>query len=332
MDHILGKLYNFNEDGTYTPLNWDESIVSKAQSDWDKGLAELIKTWNSMSNEEKNAANIETKEEYGFGITSEEDIKRVYETEYGSRPVNDETYWDIFGKNEKNHKYREPVCLEDKDTSSKFSGEGIALLKNIVGLTGTDEQVVEQWKTNLQNEFDDMINSIKINKGFYVARYETSLCNEKAQSKMKRNPVTANVSSANSWYGLYQKEKEYSQQYELKDAVGSSMIWGSQYDQIMMWMKKSGYNVASTTPKTGIIYNNSQITGKEANKDVMNNVNDLLGCCYEWTLEAESTDCRIYRGGCYKYNIDSPSNRGGILGYPEYHNGEASSRMTLYVK
>ncbi|MCI9063891.1 MAG: RNA methyltransferase, partial [Clostridia bacterium] len=177
--------------------------------------------------------------------------------------------------------------------------KGIGLLKSIVKLSGTtDNEILGKWEKQLQGEFDEMIRSVETNKGFYVGRYECSLTDDKTkiQSIKGKTSATAAASSCNTWYGLYQKNKEYSLKNEkLKDVVGSSMIWGSQYDQMMIWMKKNGYDVTSTTPKTGVSYNTSQTTGKENDPDVLNNVYDLLGCNSEWTLDAFDTSNRVYR-------------------------------------
>ena len=148
--------------------------------------------------------------------------------------------------------FREPDVLTGTlhGDASTTEDRGLNLLKEIVGIQGTvgtdNEEMLEKWKTMLQNEFDDMIFSIKLYGGFYVGRYETSLNNGVAQSIKGVTSATAAEDSANTWYGLYQKEKEYSDKNSLTGIVGSTMIWGSQYDQMMIWMQGNGINVASS--------------------------------------------------------------------------------------
>ena len=231
---------------------------------------------------------------------------------------------------------REPDYLPDPDNGDAVTGDdtkGIGLLKSIVGLKGTDAEILDKWKTQLQNEFNDMIDSVGKNKGFYVGRYETSLNeSKKAQSISGVVSATGVEDSANTWYGLYQKEKEYSKQDKLKDVVGSSMIWGSQYDQMMMWMQGNGIKVTEETPKNldgeTTSRNTGRTTGTEP-KDKLANIYDLLGNGYENTLEANNTSYRTGRGGYYD-NSSSPSFRSD--GEPFFTYSGDSSRLALYIK
>ena len=238
---------------------------------------------------------------------------------------------------------REPDYLSDPTKGDVVTGDdskGIALLKSIVGLNGTDEEILTKWKTQLQNEFDEMIKYVEKNKGFYVGRYETSLNAEtnNAQSISGETSATAAKDSANTWYGLYQKEKEYSGQDKLKNVVGSSMIWGSQYDQIMIWMQGNGIDVTSKTPTNleGVTTIKNTGTGSSVGRtgtvstDKLNNVYDLLGNSFEWTLEASYSNARTYRGGYY-YDNFSPSRR-SINGLPYRTDSYLSTRLTLYIK
>ena len=232
---------------------------------------------------------------------------------------------------------REPYYLSDPTNGDAVTGndtKGIGLLKSIVGLNGTDEEILTKWKTQLQNEFDEMVKYVEKNKGFYVGRYETSLNTEtkNAQSISGATSATAEASSANTWYGLYQKEKEYSEKNKLKNVVESSMIWGSQYDQMMMWMQGNGIDVTSTTPKNLEGVKTSRNTTRKTgtvSTDKLNNIYDLLGNSLEWTLEAYSTYSRTYSGGFHGIS-NSPSLRSDDG--PLYTSTNYSTRLTLYIK
>jgi len=179
-------------------------------------------------------------------------------------------------------------------------------------------------KDSLQSDYNNMIKSVNINHGFYVARYEMSLdTNKNAQSKKNVTSADASQTDTNMWYGLYAKAKTYN-----KASVVSSMIWGSQYDAMMNWMAKLGVEVDSETPITGATNNTSRTTGSEEN-DKIKNVYDLLGNSYEWTLEAYDSNSRVIRGGNYDYS-NSPAYRYGIN--PNYTYSDDSSRLTLYIK
>ena len=61
----------------------------------------------------------------------------------------------------------------------------------------------------------------------------------------------------------------------------------------------------------------------------INNIYDLYGCHYEWTLEASGSNNRAERGG-YSWYSFSPASRDNY--YPNYAVSNYSSRATLYVK
>ena len=109
------------------------------------------------------------------------------------------------------------------------------------------------------------------------------------------------------------------------------MIWGSQYDAMMRWMQYNGVDVTSTDSSKlqNAERNIGSITGGENNKDVINNVYDLLGNRYEWTQEANLTSYRVLRGGDYLY-AHSPSLRSNTN--PSNDLAYSGSRFTLYIK
>ena len=79
---------------------------------------------------------------------------------------------------------------------------------------------------------------------------------------------------------------------------------------------------------TNTIRNSYATTGNQE-KDFMKNVFDLYGCHIEWTLEANSTNRRVSRGG-YSRGSNAPSSR--YNNYPSGTNSNYSARLTLYIK
>mgnify|MGYP004502477937 CR=1 FL=1 len=190
-------------------------------------------------------------------------------------------------------------------------------------------------ETLYQEEYDKMVKQVEKYHGFYVGRYEMSLNRNtgEAQSKGGEKSADASESANNKWYGLYTKAKTYAPDtQENTKSVVSSMIWGSQYDAMMRWMQDNGVDVTSTDSSKlqNAVRNTESITGGENNKDVINNVYDILGNRWEWTQEAFITSMRVLRGG--RYNGDySPSVR--YLGSdPSDDNASYGSRFTLYIK
>lgn len=195
--------------------------------------------------------------------------------------------------------YREPDILE-KDISQNITME------------------------SLQDEFNKMSISTEKYGGFYIGRYESSFINNEnfgAIAPIKgKNVATADVPSANTWYGLYNKQKLYK-----VGEVKGGMIWGSQYDAMLRWLVENNIDVTSVIPKKGKAKNETLIAGNEP-KDELCNIYDLLGSRREFTLEAFITNVRVYRSG---YNSNSFS-----LNYRNTYDSTGSycsTRATLYI-
>ena len=133
-----------------------------------------------------------------------------------------------------------------------------------------------------------MIKSIDKYDGFYVSRYEMSKsANNIAASVANVTPLVNDEN--NMWYGLYAYGKTYD-----TSSVGSSMIWGSQYDAMMTWMQ-SGENGVNVTRHIDDDKNSEETTGASTT-DVIKNIYDIYGCHHEYTLEANNNEYRIARG------------------------------------
>ena len=184
---------------------------------------------------------------------------------------------------------REPDILTD-DTCGDASTEGIEKLKNIVGIVGDDTETILNWENQLKREFLDMKTSIETYKGFYIGRYETGNLSTSRAVVAKNNTDINSV----SWYEMYQRSKTIVE----GTGVASSMIWGSQWDATLRWFirqggKKAEY-VYDSTDKGHYIADNPIPTGSESRYSV-NNIYDMAGNEYEWTLEAYSNATRVLR-------------------------------------
>ena len=196
------------------------------------------------------------------------------------------------------------------------------------------------WTSTLyQEEYNKMIKSVSQYGGFYVGRYEMSLNSEtkNAESKYGATSATAESTSAKQWYGLYNKAKTYAPENASQKVV-SSMIWGSQYDAILKWMKGNNINVTSSSPTDLSIGTTSKNTtrvtggannGQTVSKDKLSNIYDLLGNSLEWTQEANNTYYRVIRGGYYNSSL-APSYRS--YDCPTDTLSYDGSRFTLYIK
>ena len=194
------------------------------------------------------------------------------------------------------------------------------------------------WTSTLyQEEYNKMIKSVSQYGGFYVGRYEMSLNSETKNAESKYGATSATAESANQWYGLYNKAKTYAPENASQKVV-SSMIWGSQYDAMLKWMKGNKINVTSSSPTDLSIGTTSKNTtrvtggannGQTVSKDKLSNIYDLLGNSYEWTQEADNTGVRVIRGGYYLHSY-APSNRSS--NFPISTSSFFGSRLALYIK
>ena len=148
---------------------------------------------------------------------------------------------------------------------------------------------------------------------------------------------------------MYAQQKLYSE-LALESKTTSSMIWGSQYDQIMIWMKeekssdqapsRGKYYVTNGAGKgnygaiSGVkndVYSRVAPTGSQDAYSTKN-IFDLAGNVFEWSLEASDTYTRVGRGGYFSdtpaYNT-RPAYRDDYC-YPTRSNSFSGSRLTLY--
>ena len=178
--------------------------------------------------------------------------------------------------------YREPDVLSSYDTE-----------KTLCAQAGFGDLV--DMATKLNNEYKDMRESIKENKGFYVGRYELG-------KDASNNPQVkaGDVMNNTNWYNLYSACKSFS-----SGNVESRMIWGCQWDQVCRFIR-----TAKDTSNNTISLNNSTNYGNYSgstdyktgtrNNCITNNIYDLAGNCWEWTQEAYSVNYRAGRGRMVK--------------------------------
>ena len=172
-------------------------------------------------------------------------------------------------------------------------------------------------ETMYQKEFNIMVEKVAINGGFWVGRYETSNMNSSdfstKEGAVKVVKGTREGIDNVTWYKMYEGQKEYKTvNIGNKSKTSSSMIWGSQWDQIMLWMKNVPAQLENNSTYEGKFYITNSIgmgnlgvdeTGATTEtKQVENtgyygvkNIYDLAGNVYDWTLEAYGTTSRVVR-------------------------------------
>ena len=218
-----------------------------------------------------------------------------------------------------------PLNWTEKDGVMSITDLGNFREPDVVDSDSSNSITISQ----LETEFNNMIESVEKYGGFYIGRYETgNLSQEKAT-------VVKNNSDINdqTWYKIYNKAKEIA----VNNNVTSSIIWGSQWDATMRWMYNSGnaekkkYTYDSTNK--GNYYFSTILTGSNDAYEI-NNIYDMAGNVYDWTIEAYSTNSRVDRGGCYNYDsFGSGSGPASHRGYNRLTGGDIryGFRVALYM-
>ena len=192
---------------------------------------------------------------------------------------------------------------------------------------------IPEWTETLyQEEYNELVESVIENKGFYIGRYESGNLGENETAVSTKD---AKGISSQTWYQMYKAQKNiYGPDAEAK----THMIWGSQYDQVLIWMKdvenldassKKFYILDSTNMG---VYSNNKSTYWDATtgKFEVKNVYDLAGNVYDWTMEADRTNGRVFHGGsCNGVASDNPASYRNY-GDPTLKRDYYGSRLTLY--
>ena len=220
--------------------------------------------------------------------------------------------------------YREPDVVTGNGT------EYDAVNSNLQQAGLDSSATASTFKTQLEKEFNNMIASVEKYGGFYIGRYETGNLSKEKISVIKNNSDIGNQ----TWYTMYKKAKGIA----VNSNVTSSMIWGSQWDATLKWMYNSGnaekkkYTYDSTGKGNYYDTNgNKTIATGSIETYAVNNIYDMAGNVWDWTIEANSTPVRVNRGGYYyDYGGSYPaSNR--CNNYPTYSGGSNGFRVALYM-
>lgn len=219
--------------------------------------------------------------------------------------------------------YREPNVLQIR---SGYDRDGYSYMHSY----GLGETRYEMLAQELEQNYYEIIESIKKYGGFYIGRYETGGLNETAVVRK----MDTNIADQN-WYTMYKKC------LTLKGTntdVKTSMIFGNLWDETLEWLVKSGATISDGTTLTyqlvgsnsttwGNYYNatfnyiaanaetplitetkaqstSTRIPAGSAEYTKANNVYDMAGNVWDCTTEAYSTVNRGGRGGYY-YNSGS---------------------------
>lgn len=157
------------------------------------------------------------------------------------------------------------------------------------------------------SEYTSMYNSVTESKGFYVARYEASQNSGVAESKQGKTVWNLHWGTSMTDIGttgaVYKSKQMYTD--KSKYGVTSTLIYGVEWDAIMKWIS-TGENsnfIKDSSDKGFYTYDKDwnqiaeeNITKTGSNRNfAVNNIYDLAGNVYEWTMEAFKDRSRIRR-------------------------------------
>ena len=200
-----------------------------------------------------------------------------------------------------------------------------------------------------------MIDSVEKYGGFYIGRYETGNVNQEQVVVQKGNTNIWNT----TWYNAYEKCKTLS---DNNNNIETGLIWGNQWDRTLMWLIESGAKtkeVIRNSTSWGnyrnatFTYTNSSGSTATKNQNSVvriptgsteytkaNNIYDLAGNAWEWTMEAYSfSDYRLWRGGFYDNDGSNNPASYRYFGYPfsndslnpyRFYNASRLQGNTLY--
>ncbi len=220
--------------------------------------------------------------------------------------------------------YREP------DVVTGSNGTEYDAVNSNLQQAGLDANAAaSNFKTQLETEFNNMIASVERYGGFYIGRYETGNLSQEKATVVKNNSDI----NEQTWYKIYNKAKGIA----VNNNVTSSIIWGSQWDATMRWMYNSGNAEKKKYTYDSIDKGNyyfSTISTGSNDAYAVNNIYDMAGNVYEWTIEEESNYGRVIRGGCYNYDshgsgVDSVSS--GVGHKPTGGDIRNGFRVALYM-
>ena len=261
------------------------------------------------------------------------DVSRIYETDSNGKKKSKLYNFSTTGRTTYTNSNYEPG-LTSYDNEKYFARYGLQ------GMTR------QKFLQEMQIEFDETIKSIEKYGGFYIGRYETGNLSQ-AEPVVQR--MNTDIKSQD-WYTAYTRIKRMS----TGTNVGTRMIWGCLWDETLQWLVDSGnktyaeitnstswgnykdstfeYTTTSGSTATKSTGSDTRIPSGSTEYTKANNIYDMAGNVWDWTLEGYGSGGRRCRGGSYYGNGSSypassrnnggPNDSGDNGGFRAYFNIE----------
>ena len=211
---------------------------------------------------------------------------------------------------------------------------------------------MQETKTT-QAEAQAMYASVKENGGFYIGRYEAgkdskdNVIVKKGADVYDYIPWSANGYNMQETEGTTGGAVELARNFDTVNnytSVTSTLIYGVQWDAIMNWMKDiENKNVEGKTyiqdsigmgwhsDNSGRVVHQTGIDVDSNKSNCVNNIYDLAGNVYEWTMESYGTASRINRGGNWYFSASEAPTSARNFSAPSLSNNSIGFRLALYL-
>ena len=201
---------------------------------------------------------------------------------------------------------------------------------------------------DIETEFENIVESVEKYGGFYIGRYETGNLSQEIPAIVKGNTDISNQ----TWYSMYEKCKRIDEENK---TIKTSMIYGSQWDATLKYLVESGSKTYEEVGEDSTSWGNyinstfeyvnesgSTVTKSEnsyvripsgsSEYTKANNIYDLAGNVFDWSVEAYGSYNRVLHGGYFNGSGATHPADLRLNFYPYYSNNYYGCRGVLYIK
>jgi len=263
--------------------------------------------------------------------TGENTIKNGLVIYEGDEPVTDENV--EIARETRNQFVWVPV-----DDMDLFKRTTTYVLKTVDDIEDPGAQYEEPYKaagdpTGERAEHAAMEASVAENGGFYIARYEAgkegtnTVVSKKGATVWNKIPWGTSITEVGTNGAVYRAR----QMYKKSKSVVSTLCYGVQWDAALQFIATKDADYPTNSDGKGIYTESLAVAG--SNDDyAVNNIYDMAGNVWEWTMEALYTGDRVIRGGSFNPTGASYPASYRDRTYPGNSSDYRGFRLALYIK